>query len=135
MSIAKVSLGLSVILGILNPPDSVETVEDYKNYITLMLKAESDKEDKPKNPVGRPPKSQHAGYSLMEWKAVREWVEQETLQNPYLTLSGKRAGTVAPDQDNVRGSIRLDNGMQLHVGLQFDGDRAYALFPPSVMEG
>lgn len=134
MSIAKVSLPLDVILNVLNPPDSVETVEDYKNYITLMLKAESDKEEKPKNPVGRPPKSQHQGYTLTEWRHVRQWVEEEVALTPYIHM-GKKATTVAAVQDGIRGHIELDNGQAIEVELQFDGDRAYALFPPAVIEG
>lgn len=134
MAIAKVSLPLDVVLNILNPPDSVETVEDYKNYIELMIRAESQKEEKPKNPVGRPPKAQHAGYTPSEWRAVKDWVEGEVRANPYITVSGRYATTVAQHQPDIRGYIRLDNDMLISAELSFDGDRAWSMFPPSVME-
>lgn len=134
MAIAKVSLGLSVILSILNPPDSVETVYDYKNYIEMLLNAESSRDDKPKNPVGRPPKAQHAGYTPSEWRAVKDWVEGEVHLNPYVNMAGRRATTVAQHQPDVRGDIRLDNDMLISAELSFDGDRAWSMFPPSVME-
>jgi len=121
----KASVSLAALIAILNPPETIETVEEYQKYIQQKLGADESVMDgllPSKRPVGRPGKAQHPAYSAIEMKAIKKYVEQEF---------GMALNPVQPTDEK---EIAMFDGKVLHFAtrLDFVDDIAVPLFPPSV---
>lgn len=138
MTIAKVSVSLAVILNVLNPPETIDSVDAYKEFIQRQFGMDnvpqggSMPELQPKRPVGRPPKAQHSAYSAIEMKAIREMVQKEA--HIYVSAKGVQASDISQHQPDDETQIALNNGQTLHFSqrIRVEDGEASTLFPPAV---
>lgn len=121
----KASVSLAALIAILNPPENIETVEEYQKFIQQKLGADDNIMEgllPSKRPVGRPGKAQHPAYSEAEMRAIKKYVQEEF-----------RLG-LSPTQPSSETEIVMGDGRTLYFAarLDFVDGIAVPMFPPSV---
>ncbi|HWT40362.1 MAG TPA: hypothetical protein VN081_03810 [Dongiaceae bacterium] len=128
---AKVSLPLSAVLNLLNPPPEVETVDQYRDFISLTLQNCDESPAKP----GRPLKARHSHYTDGEMKAIKAYLDREIAANQHwFTNETGRARGLGDQSGLDESSIALDNGQICFFAgrIPFVNGEACPKFPPSI---
>lgn len=129
---SKVSLSLAVVLGLTDPPEWVESVDDYKRYISdLLVGGYEGTRAKP----GRPLKAAHPHYTDLSLKAIKAYILEEAKAHPDdYTRDGRPIKGFADKQPDDAATFHMDNGVVVSFAGPVDIVEGIAspMFPPSV---